>query len=51
MNLQILAELSNDTNEMARLLSQATTCFCKAQCYAEQAQGIISNSGTLPPQS
>jgi hypothetical protein len=51
MNLQTQAGLSADPNQTALLLGQATTCFCKAQCYAEQAQGIVSNSGAVPPSS
>ena len=51
MNLQTQAGLAADPNQTALLLGQATTCFCEAQCYAEQAQGIVSNSGQLPPSS
>ena len=49
MNLQVQAGIAADPNEAQLLLGQATTCFCEAQCYAEQAQGLVSNSGALPP--
>ena len=49
MNLQVQAGIATDPSDAQALLGQATTCFCEAQCYAEQAQGLVSNSGTLPP--
>jgi hypothetical protein len=51
MNLQVQAGIATDPNWAQALLGQATSCFCEAQCYAEQAQGLVSNSGTLPPSS
>jgi hypothetical protein len=51
MNLQVQAALATDNNEAQLLYGQATTCFCRAQCYAEQAQGLVSNSGFAPPSS
>ena len=48
MNLQVQAGIAADANEAQSLLTQATTCFCEAQCYAEQAQGLVSNSGQAP---
>ena len=49
MNLQVQAGIAADPSDAQLLLGQATTCFCEAQCYAEQAQGSVSNSGSLPP--
>ena len=51
MNLQVQAGIATDPDQAQLLLSQATTCFCEAQCYAEQAQGLVSNSGAMPPSS
>ena len=51
MNLQTQAGLASDADTAQALLGQAATCFCEAQCYAEQAQGLVSNSGALPPSS
>ena len=49
MNLQVQAGIATDPNQAQALLGQAASCFCEAQCYAEQAQGLVSNSGQLPP--
>lgn len=49
LNHTAKAGLTTDTEEQALLYGQATTCFCKAQCWAEQAQGLVSNSGVAPP--
>ncbi len=51
MNLQTQAGIASDAATAQSLLGQATSCFCEAQCFAEQAQGLVSNSGALPPSS
>jgi hypothetical protein len=49
MNLQTQAGIASDADAAQALLGQATSSFCEAQCYAEQAQSLVANSGQLPP--
>ena len=51
LNLQTQAGIAGDADSAQALLGQATSCFCEAQCYAEKAQGLVANSGQLPPGS
>ena len=48
MNLQDQAALTADPNQQLALYGQATTCFCQAQCYFEQAQDLNSDSSAPP---
>jgi hypothetical protein len=49
LNLLAKAGVATDVNAAQARYGEAVTCFCKAQCYAEQAQGLVSNSGAVPP--
>jgi len=48
INLESQAAISADPSQAALLYGRATTCFCKAQCYAEQAQGLDSTCCAPP---
>ena len=48
-NYQIQAVLARDVDWNALFLGRALTCFCKAQCYAQQAQRLMSTPGVAPP--
>jgi hypothetical protein len=49
LNLLAKAGVATDVNVAQARYGEAVTCFCKAQCFAEQAQGLVSNSGAVPP--